>query len=109
MKKDIHPSDYRLVVFKDMSNEYAFICPSCAETKEGQIIGQGMSEKQFQNEEFKEFLDPYSKGLPADVQTQLANRYAQLFEIFYKKRDKIDRVTMWGIHDDMSWKNDYPI
>lgn len=78
-------------------------------TKEGQIIGQGMSEKQFQNEEFKEFLDPYSKGLPAEVQTQLANRYAQLFEIFYKKRDKIDRVTMWGIHDSMSWKNDYPI
>jgi large subunit ribosomal protein L31 len=34
MKKDIHPSDYRPVVFKDMSNEYAFICPSCAETKE---------------------------------------------------------------------------
>lgn len=78
-------------------------------TKEGQVIGQGMSEKQFQNEEFKEFLDPYSKGLPADVQTQLANRYAQLFEIFYKKRDKIDRVTMWGIHDSMSWKNDYPV
>lgn len=78
-------------------------------TKEGQVIGQGMSEKQFQNEEFKEFLDPYSKGLPTDVQTQLANRYAQLFEIFYKKRDKIDRVTMWGIHDDMSWKNDYPV
>ena len=78
-------------------------------TKEGQVIGQGMSEKQFQNEEFKEFLDPYSKGLPAEVQTQLTNRYAQLFEIFYKKRDKIDRVTMWGIHDDMSWKNGYPI
>ncbi|MEY4974265.1 MAG: ribosomal protein type, partial [Bacteroidota bacterium] len=34
MKKDIHPSDYRLVVFKDMSNDYSFICPSCAETKE---------------------------------------------------------------------------
>ena len=34
MKKEIHPSDYRLVVFKDMSNDYAFICPSCAETKE---------------------------------------------------------------------------
>ena len=34
MKKDIHPDDYRLVVFKDMSNEYAFLCPSCAPTKE---------------------------------------------------------------------------
>lgn len=78
-------------------------------TKEGQVIGQGMSEKQFQNEEFKTFLDPYSKGLPAEIQNQLTNRYAQLFEIFYKKRDKIDRITMWGIHDGMSWKNGYPI
>ncbi|MCP1386341.1 endo-1,4-beta-xylanase [Runella salmonicolor] len=78
-------------------------------TKEGQIIGQGMSDKQFQNEEFKTFLDPYPNGLPDSVQKALADRYAQLFEIFYRKRDKIDRVTMWGIHDGMSWKNDYPI
>ena len=34
MRKDIHPDDYRLVVFKDMSNDYAFLCPSCAPTKE---------------------------------------------------------------------------
>tara|TARA_B100001059_G_scaffold231189_1_gene266591 strand:+ start:517 stop:825 length:309 start_codon:yes stop_codon:yes gene_type:complete len=32
MKKEIHPDDYRLVVFKDMSNDYAFLCPSCAPT-----------------------------------------------------------------------------
>ena len=78
-------------------------------TKEGQIIGQGMSDPQFQLEEFKIFLDPYKKGLPAEVQKQLADRYAELFGIFYKKRDKIDRVTVWGLHDGMSWKNDYPI
>ena len=34
MKKEIHPDDYRLVVFKDMSNDYAFLCPSCAPTKD---------------------------------------------------------------------------
>jgi endo-1,4-beta-xylanase len=78
-------------------------------TKEGQVIGQGMSEKQFQNEEFKTFLDPYQNGLPGAIQKQLADRYAELFGIFYRKRDKIDRVTMWGIHDSMSWKNGYPI
>jgi len=78
-------------------------------TKEGQIIGQGMSDPQFQLEEFKIFLDPYKKGLPAEVQKQLADRYAELFAIFYKKRDKIDRVTVWGLDDGMSWKNDYPI
>jgi endo-1,4-beta-xylanase len=78
-------------------------------TKEGQIIGQGMSDKQFQLEEFKEFLDPYTKGLPDSMQTVLANRYAELFKIFYTKRDKIDRVTLWGVQDGMSWKNGYPM
>lgn len=78
-------------------------------TKEGQIIGQVMSDKQFQLEEFKEFLDPYRNGLPDEVQKQLADRYAELFEIFYRKRDKIDRVTLWGLHDGMSWKNGYPV
>ncbi|MFN3667063.1 MAG: endo-1,4-beta-xylanase [Sediminibacterium sp.] len=78
-------------------------------TKEGQIIGQGMSDKQFQLEEFKTFLDPYQKGLPDDVQKALTNRYKELFGIFYGRRDKIARVTCWGIHDGMSWKNDYPI
>jgi len=78
-------------------------------TKEGQIIGTGLLHPQYELEEFKAFLDPYQKGLPEDIQQQLANRYAELFEIFYKKRDKIDRVTFWGLHDGMSWKNDYPI
>ncbi len=34
MKKDIHPKNYRLVVFKDMSNDYAFISRSTVETKD---------------------------------------------------------------------------
>jgi len=34
MKKDIHPKNYRLVVFKDMSNDYAFITRSTVNTKE---------------------------------------------------------------------------
>jgi endo-1,4-beta-xylanase len=78
-------------------------------TKEGQIVGQGMADKQFQLEEFKTFLDPYQKGLPDSMQKVLANRYAELFSIFYKRKDKIARVTVWGVHDGMNWKNDYPI
>lgn len=78
-------------------------------TKEGQIIGQGMADKQFQLEEFKTFLDPYQKGLPVNMQKSLADRYAELFSIFYERRDKIARVTLWGVQDGMSWKNDYPI
>jgi large subunit ribosomal protein L31 len=34
MKKDIHPKNYRLVVFKDISNDYAFLTRSTVETKE---------------------------------------------------------------------------
>jgi large subunit ribosomal protein L31 len=34
MKKGIHPENYRLVVFKDMSNDMMFLTKSCAETKE---------------------------------------------------------------------------
>ena len=78
-------------------------------TKEGQIIGQGMTHPQFQLEEFKAFLDPYQKGLPDAQQQELTRRYAEIFGIFYKKKDKIDRVTFWGLHDGMSWKNGYPI
>jgi endo-1,4-beta-xylanase len=78
-------------------------------TKEGQIIGQVMRDPQFQLEEFKAFLDPYARAFPDAVQRQLADRYAELFGIFYNKRDKIDRVTLWGVHDGMSWKSDYPV
>lgn len=34
MKKDIHPENYRFVIFKDMSNEYSFLTRSSASTKE---------------------------------------------------------------------------
>ena len=34
MKKDIHPTNYRLVAFKDMSNEHTFLTKSCADTKD---------------------------------------------------------------------------
>ena len=34
MKKEIHPKEYRMVVFKDMSNEYTFITRSTVQTKD---------------------------------------------------------------------------
>ena len=34
MKKELHPANYRLVVFKDMSVDYSFVCRSTVETKE---------------------------------------------------------------------------
>jgi len=78
-------------------------------TREGQIIGQGMAHPQFQLPEFKRFLDPYREGLPEAVQRQLADRYAELFALFLRKRERLARVSVWGVADDMSWKNGYPI
>ncbi len=34
MRKDIHPNEYRLVVFKDISNDFSFITRSTVNTKE---------------------------------------------------------------------------
>jgi endo-1,4-beta-xylanase len=79
-------------------------------SKEGQIAGWAANaDKQLQLEEFETFLDPYKNGLPDSIQDLLTKRYAELFSIFYKRRDKIARVTLWGIHDGASWKNGSPI
>jgi large subunit ribosomal protein L31 len=42
MKKDIHPRDYRMVVFKDMSNEYSFLSKSTVKTKETVVWEDGL-------------------------------------------------------------------
>ena len=34
MKAGIHPENYRLVVFKDLSIDYSFLTKSCVESKE---------------------------------------------------------------------------
>ncbi|WP_024891920.1 endo-1,4-beta-xylanase [Luteimonas huabeiensis] len=78
-------------------------------TREGQIIGTVMAHPQFQLEEFERYLDPYPDGLPPEVERRLAERYAELFALFHRKREVIDRVSLWGVHDGMSWKNDYPV
>jgi len=78
-------------------------------TREGQIIGTVMSDPQFQLEEFEAYLDPWPQGLPPSIEQQVAARWTELFRIFFGRRDRIDRVTLWGVHDGMSWKNNYPV
>ncbi|AFK04483.1 glycoside hydrolase family 10 [Emticicia oligotrophica DSM 17448] len=55
------------------------------------------------------FMNPYPKGLPDSVQTELAQRYSDIFKIFIKHRDKISRITFWGVNDGHSWLNGWPI
>ncbi len=59
--------------------------------------------------EYKPERDPYIKGLPKEIDEKLAKAYEALFKILIKHRDKVDRVTFWGVSDDASWLNDFPI
>jgi endo-1,4-beta-xylanase len=52
--------------------------------------------------------NPYTAGLPEQVQQALAKRYAELFEVFVQHRDAISRVTFWGVTDGDSWLNNFP-
>ena len=54
-------------------------------------------------------LNPYPDGLPEDIQQQLTKRYADLFAVFWKHRDAVNRVTFWGLTDKTSWLNNWPV
>jgi endo-1,4-beta-xylanase len=60
-------------------------------------------------ERASEALNPYTNGLPAKVEQELADRYAQVFGVFLKHRDILERVTFWGVTDGQSWLNNWPI
>jgi len=59
--------------------------------------------------DYKPERDPYIKGLTAEANEKLSRRYEALFELLVKHKDKIARVTTWGVSDDASWLNNFPI
>jgi endo-1,4-beta-xylanase len=54
-------------------------------------------------------LNPYVNGLPDSVQQQQAKDYENLFKLFLKHKDKVSRITFWGVHDGQSWLNGWPV
>jgi endo-1,4-beta-xylanase len=54
-------------------------------------------------------MNPFTDGLPEDMQNKLAARYADVFRLFVKHRDSIKRVTFWGDTDARTWLNGWPI
>lgn len=52
--------------------------------------------------------DIFQEGMSEDVVQRQAEQYARLFELFHKHRDKVTRVTFWGLHDGRSWLNYWP-
>jgi endo-1,4-beta-xylanase len=53
--------------------------------------------------------NPYTDGIPDSVLKEQADRYAELFSLFLKHRDKFGRITFWAVHDAQSWRSYLPI
>ena len=60
-------------------------------------------------EAYRNEMNPYTGDLPDSVATAWTNRMAALFKLFIDNRDKMERVTLWGVTDGQSWKNDFPM
>lgn len=84
MKKDIHPKNYRLVVFKDLSNEHTFITRSCVETKET-IKWKDGNEYPFYKLEISNTSHPFFTGKKVFVDT--AGRVEKFFTKYKKQNN----------------------
>jgi endo-1,4-beta-xylanase len=54
-------------------------------------------------------MDPYREAVPEDVQQKWNKRMLDMFALFLKYNDVIDRVTVWGLTDNTTWLNNFPI
>ena len=59
--------------------------------------------------ELQDSLNPYRETIPPAVLQQQAERYAALFTKFLEYKDFIHTVTFWGITDQDSWLNNFPV
>ena len=70
----------------------------------------GLSAEVSRSHDYDEKFNPWKDGvLPDEMQQRLARRYEELFRIYLKHADSIDRVTFWGVGDGMSWLNNFPV
>ncbi|KOO59876.1 1,4-beta-xylanase [Rheinheimera sp. KL1] len=61
------------------------------------------------NMQLKQEFNPYADGLPKAISDQLNQKYLQLFELFLRHSDAIERVTLWGVNDNQTWRNNWPM
>lgn len=59
--------------------------------------------------ESKDGMNPWPEELPDSMQTVQANRYREFFDIFNTYKDNISRIALWGVQDECSWRNDWPV
>lgn len=53
--------------------------------------------------------NPYTEGLPDSARVALENRYLDFFKLYLKHQNYVSRVTLWGVNDAGSWKNNFPV
>jgi len=88
MRKDIHPKEYRLVVFKDISNDYAFITRSTVATKET-IKWEDGKEYPLVKLEISNTSHPFYTGKIKLVDTAgRVDKYRQKYEKFQQLRNQ---------------------
>lgn len=61
------------------------------------------------NFNYSEKMDPYREAVPDSVQQKWNKRMLDMFGLFLKYQDVIDRVTVWGLTDNTTWLNNFPI
>ncbi len=61
------------------------------------------------NFNYSKEMDPYRDGVPDSIQQKWNKRVLDMFGLFLKYQDVIDRVTVWGLTDGVSWLNNFPI
>lgn len=61
------------------------------------------------NYAYQEKMNPYAKGLPANISVIWNDRMLHFFKLYNKYHKNMARVTLWGLTDGDSWKNDWPI
>lgn len=85
MKKDIHPKNYRFVVFKDTSNDYAFLSRSTAPTKDT-IVWEDGQEYPLIKLEISHTSHPFFTGKLKLVDTAgRVDKFKSRYEKFQKK------------------------
>lgn len=60
-------------------------------------------------EAYRKEMNPYPEVLPDSATQAWSARMDSLFTLFDKHSNDITRVTVWGISDKGSWKNDFPM
>lgn len=53
-------------------------------------------------------LDPYRDSCPPEILQRQAEQYAQLFQLFRRHADIIERISFWDLDDGQSWLNSFP-